>query len=419
LLLASGLWQAFGIQALVWGAVDAAIAAAGLVGARRWARTEEKNAGTERSGPTGRAARARRGAEQRGPRLRRVLWINTGLDVLYVGAGIGLAALFGDRGTHWLGHGWGVAVQGAFLLVFDLIHAQSVPYPSRPPLQAFSAPEHRPFDLPSAQGQPGGPGALLVHGFPGTPAEMRPLAEVLQREGWSVRALLLPGFGPQIARIADFRWPDWREAVHRALAEMRARHRPLLLVGYSLGGALSAAAVGQAAEADRPDGLVLLAPFWRLGSAVQRLIGSVLVPFLPRTFQPLAKADFSDPRLLDSLRQFVPGLDVTDPDVQRQLREARVPLSIVRQIFAAGARAFGRRNAGRIALPTLVVQGKRDTLVRAARTCRLLPRLGGHPLYREVEAGHDLVDPRSPGWPELSAQVREFASGLRGSRPPS
>lgn len=90
-----GFWGDFGLQALVWGAVDLVIAALGL-----------------RQAPPVDAARAL-------ARLRRLLMINAGLDVLYL-----LAGAF----VLWLapaarGHGAGILVQGGFLLLFDSYHA--------------------------------------------------------------------------------------------------------------------------------------------------------------------------------------------------------------------------------------------------------------------------------------------------------
>lgn len=56
--------------------------------------------------------------------LRRLLWINAGLDVLYIIGGLlmGRSSKAGRRGT-----GLGIAVQGALLLIFDVIHARIVP----------------------------------------------------------------------------------------------------------------------------------------------------------------------------------------------------------------------------------------------------------------------------------------------------
>jgi len=57
--------------------------------------------------------------------LRRLLWINTGLDVFYVLGGWRLLQTHGRNDAHWRGRGWGIVIQGGFLLLFDLFHAQA------------------------------------------------------------------------------------------------------------------------------------------------------------------------------------------------------------------------------------------------------------------------------------------------------
>lgn len=97
-------WRAFGQQAIGWGAIDAALAIFGRRG------LEKK---VQRGYPPTEAASDLRN-------LRRILWVNTGLDVLYMLGG--LALLRRDDETQ-RGHGAGILVQGLFLFKFDLIHA--------------------------------------------------------------------------------------------------------------------------------------------------------------------------------------------------------------------------------------------------------------------------------------------------------
>lgn len=59
--------------------------------------------------------------------LRRLLWINAGLDVLYMLGGQWLAQTRGSTRPYWRGLGWGIVLQGALLFVFDVIHALAVP----------------------------------------------------------------------------------------------------------------------------------------------------------------------------------------------------------------------------------------------------------------------------------------------------
>jgi hypothetical protein len=120
LLLLGPLWRGVGIQAIAWGAIDAGIA---LVGG--WV-TRRRRAGLDDpSAPEVLAREARN--------LRRILQINTGLDVLYVAGGVALALTLGADNPFWRGNGRGIVVQGGFLFFFDLLHALGVPKPEAVP----------------------------------------------------------------------------------------------------------------------------------------------------------------------------------------------------------------------------------------------------------------------------------------------
>ena len=102
--------------------------------------------------------------------------------------------------------------------------------------------------------------AVLIHGFPGTPSEMRPIAEVLHSRGWTVHVPLLPGFGIDINTLPERTYSEWLSAVLNAIQTYRSQYDKLVLVGFSMGGALSI----QASTVTDLDGLLLLAPFWKI-----------------------------------------------------------------------------------------------------------------------------------------------------------
>ena len=105
---AATLW-AVAIQFIVWGAIDGGIAAFGERDRRRRvARGEADDA----------AATAAFGS-----RLRRLLRLNAGLDVVYLT--VGVALLLAWRTPEGLGHGLGVLIQGGFLLALDAWHGWS------------------------------------------------------------------------------------------------------------------------------------------------------------------------------------------------------------------------------------------------------------------------------------------------------
>ena len=55
--------------------------------------------------------------------LARLLWVNTGLDVLYVLGGWRVMQGRGAADARWRGRGLGIMLQGGFLFFFDLLHA--------------------------------------------------------------------------------------------------------------------------------------------------------------------------------------------------------------------------------------------------------------------------------------------------------
>jgi len=84
-------------------------------------------------------------------------------------------------------------------------------------------------------------GALLLHGLTDSPYSMRAIGEDLRRRGYLVVALRLPGHGTVPAGLTDVTWEDWLAAARLGVRHVRAAispDKPLVLVGYSNGGAV-------------------------------------------------------------------------------------------------------------------------------------------------------------------------------------
>ncbi len=381
----SKLQQAFAVQALAWGAIDAVIALAGR-------RT---------------AARRPRPAAAEAQHLRRLLWLNTALDFVYIAVGLYLAFELGRESEEWRGHGWGVLVQGAFLLVFDALHALFIPGEMRlPGLKFFPGAEHQPSIVHAAQ--PVG-AAVLVHGLPGTPAEMRSVAGALHRANWTVHNLLLPGFGPDIPTIIDRRWSDWVAAVSSAQAELQRKHTKVLLVGYSFGGAVAVAAASHCP----PAGLLLLAPFILQPPLWQRIVITLLSPLLPHSFRPYARVNLADARVRSRMQLFFGDANLDDPGVQQVLRELEVPGTLMQEV-AQSRSAF--RLAPTVRTQALVLQGARDVVSQPAHSQTLARLLGPQARYLSVDAGHELLDDALPAWPAVESAILEFAQRVALAR---
>jgi carboxylesterase len=214
--------------------------------------------------------------------------------------------------------------------------------------------------------------------------------------------LMLPGLGADFASLEERKFQDWSDAATHAMVELKRKHSVVILVGYSMGGAL---ALHTALE-QRPAGLVLLAPFWSFGEGWLRMLWPV-VSLLFRRVKPLKYADFSAMDFRLGLQRMFKGIDLENPQIQQALRQITVPLNSIAQVRQLGLSAFER--ASEIDVPTLVIQGSKDKIVRPVCTARLLNRFPKRVQYQDVNAAHDLVDPVSSAWKEVKDTLLIFA----------
>lgn len=275
-------------------------------------------------------------------------------------------------------------------------------------VRAFEGEEHRAFTLKG-----GDAAALLIHGFPGTPAEMRPVADLLHELGWTARAVLLPGFGADVATLAQRTHSEWLAAVRAEYETLRREHNTVMVVGNSMGGAL---ALELAATVSRPpDYLTLFAPFWKIDRLLWRLLPAVSMLFpQPRIFRYL-KLDFEQQDVRDGIHNFMPDADLDDPLVRQAILDYRVPVAMFRQIHRAGHAAY--RLVPRLHMPVLAFQGLQDELVRPDLTRRLLDRLQGHVELHQVPGEHNLLQTDQPAWPTIRAEITTFASSIVDTYP--
>ena len=86
----------------------------------------------------------------------------------------------------------------------------------------------------------GGPfGVLVLHGFTGSTATVRSLAERLAGAGFSVELPCLPGHGSNVDDLMTTTWTDWSNTALSAYDELAKRCEHVALVGLSMGGGLS------------------------------------------------------------------------------------------------------------------------------------------------------------------------------------
>ena len=105
--------------------------------------------------------------------------------------------------------------------------------------RAFTDAACQPFRLEGADPNGRTHGALLLHGFTGSAAHMRPVAEALHARGFTVVGINLPGHATDMDDMARSTWDDWLTAAKEAFLQLKAECRYASVAGLSMGGCLT------------------------------------------------------------------------------------------------------------------------------------------------------------------------------------
>ncbi len=193
-------------------------------------------------------------------------------------------------------------------------------------------------------------GCLLIHGFTGTPREMRFLGQHLAREGHSVLGVRLFAHATRQEDMLRARWTDWYASAEDGYHLLREQTDAVIAMGLSMGGVLAllmaaclplAGVVAMSTPFFPPDPRMrlrplvsLISPFWRFAKKgppdwhdPQAAVGHLEYPLAP----VLGGAELCD--LLAELRRSLPS--VTCPALIVHSRgDLTVPASHAEAIFA-------------------------------------------------------------------------------------
>ena len=125
-------------------------------------------------------------------------------------------------------------------------------------------------------------GILLVHGFTGSPASMRPWAEYLNQKGYTVRVPLLPGHGTKPEDLNNVKWEQWPAKVESEIAELARTCSKIFICGLSMGGGTTLNVATRLSN--KLCGIILVNPMIHVA-----FVGPGLAYFLSR-FQKLRKS---------------------------------------------------------------------------------------------------------------------------------
>jgi carboxylesterase len=80
----------------------------------------------------------------------------------------------------------------------------------------------------------------VLHGFTGSPASLRSIADLCAQAGYSVELPRLPGHGTTVQDMMTTTWSDWSKTAEAAYDLLAERCDRVALVGLSMGGSLVA-----------------------------------------------------------------------------------------------------------------------------------------------------------------------------------
>lgn len=83
------------------------------------------------------------------------------------------------------------------------------------------------------------PACLLIHGFTGTPKEMRSMGEYLNEQGYTCLGIRLAGHATTPEEMIRSNWTDWTASVEDSCQLLRGVTENIFLIGLSMGGILS------------------------------------------------------------------------------------------------------------------------------------------------------------------------------------
>lgn len=231
-------------------------------------------------------------------------------------------------------------------------------------------PTAEPFFLPTDNRKLG---CLLTHGFTGAPKEMRWMGEYLHEKGYTCLGVRLAGHATRPEDMIRSRYTDWLASIEDGYHLLRGSVDRVLLIGLSMGGALS---LLSSTRLDVAGVAVMSTPYALPSDPRMRYLKllSLFMPYMPKGKLP-------------------PGSGWFDP--QAWQGHVSYPQNPVRSIAELNELLAEMRAAlPQVKVPTLLIHSKDDTYVLPENMERIYADLGASDKTKVYITGSGHVVPR-------------------------
>jgi carboxylesterase len=218
----------------------------------------------------------------------------------------------------------------------------------------------QPLSLPATPDRTGGRaiGVLLVHGFTGSPASMKPWARALAEQGYAVEVPRLPGHGTTWQDLNRVAWTDWYAEAGRAFDALHATCAAVVVGGLSMGGSVALRLAEE--RGDRVSGVVLVNPF--------------------------VSSDRKELKALPLLKHLVPSLKGVVNDIKKpgqdEVGYPKLPLKGLAQVLEMWKVVVP--DLGRVTQPLLYFRSSVDHVIDASSSPTVLGAVGSTDVQERI-----------------------------------
>lgn len=205
---------------------------------------------------------------------------------------------------------------------------------------------------------------LLLHGYTGSPYDLRPLGDFLHHRGCHVVALLLKGHGTKPYDLNYVHAEDWLKQATTALRGFDHK-RPIIVAGLSMGALL---AILLTDKLSFIDGLVLISPALKLTRSAEITIASVKLGLID---------------LKSSIKKLSGGSDILDP-VARKKCPSYKEMPIFGLMEFEKLRVLAKEKLSDIPCPIFMAFGKQDGAINVSESHRMILETSHQPIFSKV-----------------------------------